>query len=123
MVIYIEELWKDNNNKKLINAIKKAYPNTDVYLNYISPFYSELVLNKDVTDGRVVRIYRLYDYDCITPNEFANLDYRSAIYFSDEKIKRIYITFMNNNFEGYKDNYLNNVSNKALENLGETSSI
>lgn len=123
MVIYIEELWKNNNNKNLIKIIKKEYPNTDVHLNYISPFYSELILNKDVSDGRVVRIYRLYDYDCITPNEFANLDYRSAIYFSDEKIKRIYITFMNNNFKDYKDNYLKNISNKALEDLGETTSI
>ena len=121
MQTYIEKLWQNNNDKKLIKALKKAYPSTDVYLNNTSPFYAELILNKNVTDGRVVRIYRLYEYDCKTTNEFANLDYRSAIYFSDEKVRRTYITFMNNNFDDYKEKYLAKTNENALEDLGITT--
>ena len=107
-----------NVQTKMDKALKKAYPNTDVYLNNTSPFYAELILNKEISDGRVVRIYRLYEYDCKTSNEFGNLDYRSAIYFSDEKVKRTYITFMNNNFEDYKEKYLVQTNKNALEDLG-----
>ena len=121
MQTFIEKLNK--NNKKFVKVLKKIFSDHEIYFTYISPDCAQLALKKEFDNGVVARGYHLYEYDCKPANGFANLDNRSAKYFSDEKIKKIYIAFMIKNFKEYKLKYLQQTRYKELKNLGETTSL
>ena len=118
MKTYLEKLHSQKKEKKLISAFKQVFPNARIFFNYDNPFYDELILCKDINDGVVSRIYHLHDYDCIATNDCVNLNYRSAIEFSDKIVKKTYVSFMSANYKDYKNDYLKELNNKTNEELG-----
>lgn len=106
---YIEKLKIENKEEKLVEAFQKYYPKTSVSYSYINSVISKLHFKKESSDGISWRIFKLTDYDCVLTDDFANLDDR-ADDINPEKVKSIYINFMNKNFSDYSDKmteYLN----------------
>lgn len=120
MNTFIQRLHLEKKERGLVKALKNAFPNADIQYLYQNNFYGELVLRKLEDESVVVRVYHLTNYDCELVNDFANLDYRSALEFSDKKVKKAYISYMNRTFSDYKQEYLKNTQKQALEDLGET---
>ena len=120
MITYIERLNRKNRGYQLINTFENELINVEVQYTYENCFYGRLVLRKKLEDDVVVRVYHLTDFTCDPINDPANLDYRSALEFSDSKVRKIYITFMNRTFSDYKEAYLNETNFQARKNLGDT---
>ena len=114
---YIDRLNRENNERKLVIAFENELPNVEVRYSFENYFLGELTLRKKVKDGFVERVYLLTDYGCDATNHSANLDGRSALEFSDIKVKKIYISFMSKTFPDYKENYSKKINSQALENL------
>ncbi len=119
MKTYIEKLNKENKEKELARAFKNEFLNIKVQYTYENCFYGELILRREFEDDVVLRVYHLTDFTCNVVNA-ANLDYRSALEFSDSKVRKIYISFMNKTFPNYRDDYLNATCEQAKRDLGET---
>lgn len=117
MKTYLEKLYSQKKEKKFISALKQVFPNAAICLNFDNPFYDELILRKDSRNDAVYRIYHITDYDCKATNDFVNVDYRSAIEFSDAKVKEIYVSFMKANYKDYENDYLQQSENQTKEEL------
>ena len=119
MSTYIDRLSNEGKERKLIKAFENELLNVKVFYSRENPFCGKLTLRKEYNDGAVARVYHLTDYTCDLTNHSANFDERSIRAFSDEKVKRIYISFMNRTFSDYKQNYLNVTNAQARKDLGE----
>ena len=119
MKTYLDRLSSEHHEKDLLRAFENELLNVEVFYECDNPFCGELILRKEVNSGVVVRIYNLTNYDCEPKNHYANLDDRSVQSFSDEKVKKIYITFMIRTFMDYKGNYLKETNSQEVKCIGQ----
>ena len=99
---YIEKLRIEDKEEKLVSTFQKYYPKTSVSYSYINSVICKLHFRKETSNGISWRIFKLTDYDCVLTDDVANLDER-ADDINPERVKSIYINFMNKNFSDYRD--------------------
>lgn len=120
MKTYIQRLNDEHKERSLIRAFQNEFPNVEVQYIYQNNFYGELVLKIHEEDNVVERVYHLTDYTCDVINDMAKLNTGSACEFSDGRVKKIYVTFMNRNFSDYREDYFKNINKQVHKDLGKT---
>ena len=116
MKTYIERLNSEHEEKRLVKTLNNELLNVEASYVYENPFLGELTLRKRVGDDVVIRAYQLTDYTCEPINHQDDLAFK----FFDDKVRKIYLSFMGRTFSDYKKNYSMNINRQTPKNLGET---
>ena len=118
---YLNELRNEEKQQKLFKSFNVAYERDFAY-EILFRIESALLTIK-THRGDLVGTYIVEDFDFIPicPGE----DYISERYYgvTDEKCRKIYLTFMKNIFPNYKDDYIKNLEKLKNEKIEELNSL
>lgn len=119
---YIERLRENNKDEKFVKLLKFRYPRAHIYLLH-NNFATLTLLIRDEQENFLAE-YILSSYDCKASSQnvlkMEEYNKRNRTYLCYENILRAYLKYMIDNFEDYKEDYLNSTNRRTVSEQTET---